>query len=166
MIRIRQSTLATLAIAAVACATAPKPTAASLRIAKNAPAIVEGRVTDSSGRPVAGIGNLYASEILHAAGIHPARRCDRLTRAQWQAVADATHKVLEEAIRCEGSTLADGTYRNALGSAGGYQSHHRVYAKAGQPCRRCGSVIKRIVQAQRSTFFCPGCQTRTIAPGH
>lgn len=113
-------------------------------------------------RAVAGIGNLYASEILHTAGIHPARRCDCMTRAQWQAVADATHEVLEEAIRYEGSTLADGTYRNALGGAGGYQNHHRVYAKAGQPCRRCagGAVIQRIVQAQRSTFFCPACQTR------
>jgi formamidopyrimidine-DNA glycosylase len=109
-------------------------------------------------RAVAGIGNLYASEILHAAGIHPGRRCDRLTRAQWQALANATHEVLEEAIRCEGSTLSDGTYRNALGAEGGYQKCHRVYAKADQPCRRCGSVIKRVVQAQRSTFFCPVCQ--------
>ena len=85
-----------------------------------------------------------------------------MTTAQWQAVADATHEVLEEAIRCEGSTLSDGTYRNALGGAGGYQNHHRVYAKAGVPCRRCGggSVVQRIVQAQRSTFFCPVCQTK------
>ena len=72
-----------------------------------------------------------------------------MTRAQWQAVADATHEVLEEAIRYEGSTLSDGTYRNALGGQGGYQNHHRVYAKAGQPCRSCagGAVIQRIVQA-------------------
>jgi len=113
-------------------------------------------------RAVAGIGNLYASEILHLAGIHPARRCDRLTRAQWQALADATHSVLTAAIRYEGSTLGDGTYRNALNEAGGYQSHHRVYDRAGKPCPRCspGSEIRRIVQAQRSTFFCPKCQRR------
>jgi formamidopyrimidine-DNA glycosylase len=121
-------------------------------------------------RAVAGIGNLYASEILHAASIHPARRCDRMTSAQWQAVADAMHEVLEEAIRHEGSTLSDGTYRNALGGAGGYQDHHRVYGREGQPCRRCGSgaLIHRIVQAQRSTFFCPACQMRrgALAPGH
>jgi len=112
-------------------------------------------------RAVAGIGNLYASEILHVAGIHPARRCDRLTRAQWQAIADATHGVLEEAIRYEGSTLGDGTYRNALNREGGYQNHHRVYARAGRQCPSCrSSEIKRIVQAQRSTFFCPQCQRK------
>jgi formamidopyrimidine-DNA glycosylase len=111
-------------------------------------------------RTVAGIGNLYASEILHLAGIHPARRCHRITRTQWQAIADATHAVLEAAIRYEGSTLGDGTYRNALNQEGGYQNHHRVYDKAGHPCPRCGEVsqIMRIVQAQRSTYFCPDCQ--------
>jgi formamidopyrimidine-DNA glycosylase len=111
-------------------------------------------------RAVAGIGNLYASEILHVAGIHPARCCDKITRAQWQAIAEATHSVLEAAIRCEGSTLGDGTYRNALNQEGGYQNHHRVYDKAGRPCPRCtgGSQIVRIVQAQRSTFYCPTCQ--------
>jgi formamidopyrimidine-DNA glycosylase len=111
-------------------------------------------------RAVAGIGNLYASEILHRAKIHPARSCDRVTRAQWQAIADATHIILEAAIRYEGSTLSDGTYRNALNLAGGYQNHHRVYDKASQACSRCGngSMICRIVQAQRATFFCPSCQ--------
>ncbi len=113
-------------------------------------------------RAVAGIGNLYASEILHAAGVHPARRCEKLTRAQWQRVADATHAVLETAIRYEGSTLGDGTYRNALNQAGSYQNHHRVYDKAGEMCPRCGgeSRIVRIVQAQRSTFYCATCQCR------
>jgi formamidopyrimidine-DNA glycosylase len=111
-------------------------------------------------RAVAGIGNLYASEILHVAKIHPARRCDRITRAQWVAIGDATHAVLEAAIRYEGSTLRDGTYRNALNGEGGYQNHHRVYDKAEQPCPRCrnGAIIRRIVQAQRSTFFCASCQ--------
>jgi formamidopyrimidine-DNA glycosylase len=111
-------------------------------------------------RTVAGIGNLYASEILHVAGVHPARPCHKITRGQWQAIADATHAVLEAAIRFEGSTLGDGTYRNALNQEGGYQNHHRVYDKAGHPCPRCreGSQIVRIVQAQRSTYFCPGCQ--------
>jgi formamidopyrimidine-DNA glycosylase len=113
-------------------------------------------------RAVAGIGNLYASEILHLAGIHPARRCNRITRAEWRAIAETTHEVLETAIRYEGSTLGDGTYRNALNQAGSYQSHHRVYDRAGEACPRCGdgAVICRIVQAQRSTFFCPSCQPR------
>lgn len=113
-------------------------------------------------RAVAGIGNLYASEILHLAGVHPAARCDRLTRDQWQRIADATQAVLQAAIRYEGSTLGDGTYRNALNQAGGYQSHHRVYDRAGRDCQQCadGSQIVRVVQAQRATFYCPACQRR------
>lgn len=111
-------------------------------------------------RAVAGIGNLYAAELLNLAGIHPQARCDLLTSKQWGAIADATRAVLEEAILHEGSTLSDGTYRNALNQDGGYQNHHRVYNRAGSPCPRCGGTIRRIVQAQRSTFFCPGCQKR------
>jgi formamidopyrimidine-DNA glycosylase len=110
-------------------------------------------------RAVAGIGNLYASEILHVAGIHPAKRCRRLTGSQWEAIHARMHEVLEMAIRCEGSTLSDGTYRNALNKAGGYQNHHRVYDRAGQACPTCGrGAIVRIVQAQRATFYCPRCQ--------
>lgn len=111
-------------------------------------------------RAVAGIGNLYASEILHLAGIHPAKRCDLLSRQQWQAVHARMLEVLELAIRHEGSTLSDGTYRNALNQAGGYQNHHRVYDRAGKPCSQCGTAIIRVVQAQRATFFCPTCQTK------
>jgi formamidopyrimidine-DNA glycosylase len=112
-------------------------------------------------RALAGVGNLYASEILHLCGIHPARRCDRLSRGDWQAIVAAMHDVLNAAIRYEGSTLADGTYRNALNQAGGYQNHHRVYDRADAACTRCraGRVV-RIVQAQRSTYFCPKCQKR------
>ncbi len=108
---------------------------------------------------VAGVGNLYASEILHVARIHPGTRCDRFTRAQWQRLADSMRGVLEEAIRYEGSTLADGTYRTALNNPGRYQNCHRVYDRRGQICLSCGRVeIQRIVQAQRATFFCPACQ--------
>jgi formamidopyrimidine-DNA glycosylase len=114
-------------------------------------------------RAVAGIGNLYASEILHLARVHPARECDRITRRQWLAIANATREVLTTAIRYEGSTLGDGTYRNALNEVGGYQNHHRVYNRAGSACMRCGtgSKIVRIVQAQRSTFFCATCQSKS-----
>jgi formamidopyrimidine-DNA glycosylase len=109
---------------------------------------------------VAGIGNLYASEILHVAGVHPARPCKRVTRPQWDRIATAALDVLETAIRYEGSTLSDGTYRNALSQNGGYQNEHRVYDKAGEPCSRagCRGAVVRIVQAQRATFFCPKCQ--------
>jgi formamidopyrimidine-DNA glycosylase len=112
-------------------------------------------------RAVAGIGNLYASEILHLAGIHPERRCDRIRPAEWEQIHTAMRQVLETAIRFEGSTLSDGTYRNALNQNGGYQNHHRVYDRAGAVCTTCGSEsVKRIVQAQRSTFFCTRCQSK------
>lgn len=112
-------------------------------------------------RAVAGIGNLYASEILHVAQIDPRKRCDRLRKDDWKRVREATSLVLEEAIRYEGSTLGDGTYRNALNEQGSYQNHHRVYARAGDLCPRCQQKkVLRIVQAQRSTFYCPGCQKR------
>ncbi|TWU22623.1 bifunctional DNA-formamidopyrimidine glycosylase/DNA-(apurinic or apyrimidinic site) lyase [Bythopirellula polymerisocia] len=110
-------------------------------------------------KAVAGIGNLYAAEILHVARIHPKRRSSELTKKHWQTLAEATQAVLSEAILYEGSTLSDGTYRNALNKQGGYQNQHRVYARAGQPCLRCRrSIIERIVQAQRATFFCAKCQ--------
>lgn len=112
-------------------------------------------------RCVAGIGNLYASEILHLAGIHPDKRCDLLKLAHWQRIHAALIEVLELAIRYEGSTLSDGTYRNALNKSGGYQNEHRVYDRAGQVCRSCGQgSIVRTVQAQRSTFYCPKCQKK------
>jgi len=110
---------------------------------------------------VAGIGNLYASEILNLSEVHPEKRCDRLTRDEWQRIQAATLEVLHDAICHEGSTLSDGTYRNALNNAGGYQNHHRVYGRAGDVCLRCGKgIVARIVQAQRSTFFCPICQPK------
>jgi len=108
---------------------------------------------------VAGIGNLYASEILHRAGIHPAAIASSISKVRLQRLHAATQEILQEAIQYEGSTLGDGTYRNALNHDGGYQNKHRVYAKAGQACPRCQrGVVERIVQAQRSTFFCPRCQ--------
>lgn len=113
-------------------------------------------------RHVAGIGNLYAAEILHVAQVDPRTRCDRLNRLQWSRIHAAISLVLDTAILHEGSTLSDGTYRNALNVDGGYQNHHQVYDRAGLPCPRCPSgVIQRIVQAQRSTFFCPACQRKT-----
>ena len=108
---------------------------------------------------LAGIGNLYASEILHRVGIHPEVACNRLRPGQWRKLHAATQEVLREAIRHQGSTLSDGTYRIARNQPGGYQLCHRVYQRSGQPCLRCGKAqIVRIVQAQRSTFFCPRCQ--------
>ncbi len=110
---------------------------------------------------VAGIGNLYASEILHRARLNPQIRCDRLRLPDWRRLAACIGEVLEEAILQQGSTLSDGMYRTAGNQSGGYQDQHRVYQRAGKPCLACGkSTIVRIVQAQRSTFFCPKCQRR------
>ena len=111
-------------------------------------------------RVVAGVGNIYAAELLHMAGVHPAARCDRLTRTQYDRIAEATRDVLHEAIRYEGSSLGDGTYRNKLNQDGSYQQHHRVYGREGQLCPSCKGQVKKIVQAQRSTFFCSECQRR------
>ncbi|MEZ6061792.1 MAG: DNA-formamidopyrimidine glycosylase family protein [Planctomycetaceae bacterium] len=108
---------------------------------------------------VAGIGNLYASEILHMAGISPFKRSNLLPPNALRRLADATQAVLSDAILHEGSTLSDGTYRNALNKDGGYQNYHRVYDREGQVCSCCErGIIRRAVQAQRSTFYCPICQ--------
>ena len=108
---------------------------------------------------LAGIGNLYASEILHRAGIHPAVPCRRLRPADWLKLHAAMGEILSAAIRHQGSTLRDGTYRIAHNRSGDYQIFHRVYSRAGESCLQCGGDrIVRIVQAQRSTFFCPSCQ--------
>jgi formamidopyrimidine-DNA glycosylase len=108
---------------------------------------------------VAGIGNLYASEILHRAHISPLRSAASLTNLQIKRLGEATQQVLNEAILHEGSTLSDGTYRNALNKDGSYQNQHRVYQRAGERCASCAKgLIQRIVQAQRATFFCTHCQ--------
>ncbi|MDA1014028.1 MAG: formamidopyrimidine-DNA glycosylase [Planctomycetota bacterium] len=108
---------------------------------------------------IAGIGNLYASEILHLAGIHPESPARDLTDDAIAKMSAATTRVLETAIKYEGSTLGDGTYRNALNQDGGYQNEHRVYAREGELCPTCNSgLVERFVQTQRSTFFCPTCQ--------
>ena len=112
-------------------------------------------------RALAGIGNLYASEILHRAKLHPELRCNQLRAAEWTTLGASIREVLEEAIQSQGSTLSDGTYRTAQNKAGSYQRRHCVYQRAGQMCLGCGRAeIVRIVQAQRSTFLCPSCQPR------
>jgi len=112
-------------------------------------------------KALAGVGNLYASEILHRAGIHPARSCRRLQKDQWQRIHAEMLRVLHEAIQHQGSTLRDGTYRIARDVPGNYQFNHRVYQRHGQTCLACGKAqVVRIVQAQRSTFYCPSCQRK------
>jgi formamidopyrimidine-DNA glycosylase len=111
-------------------------------------------------RAVAGIGNIYASEILHRVAIHPRTMCRRVRRADWQEIAAATRRVLAEAVALEGSSIGDETYRTADSRPGRAQQRHRVYGREGKPCRRCRAPIERIVLAQRATFFCPACQAK------
>ncbi len=112
-------------------------------------------------RAVSGIGNLYASEILHRARLHPETRCDRVRPAAWRKLRASMREVLEEAIALQGSTLSDGTYRDPQNEAGRYRERHRVYQRAGEKCLQCGrGPVVRLIQAGRSTFFCPSCQPR------
>lgn len=111
-------------------------------------------------RAVAGIGNIYAAEILFRVGIDPRSPCRRLSAEAWERIASAARSVLAEAVRFEGSSIGDETYRTTDNRVGRFQHRHRVYGRADLPCRSCGQPIVRIVQAQRATFFCPQCQTR------
>jgi formamidopyrimidine-DNA glycosylase len=111
-------------------------------------------------RAVAGIGNIYAAEILFRVGIDPRSLCRRLPAEAWERIASAARSVLAEAVRFEGSSIGDETYRTADNRVGRFQHRHRVYGRADLPCLTCSRSIVRIVQAQRATFFCPRCQTR------
>lgn len=108
------------------------------------------------GRLLAGIGNIYACEIMFAAGLHPATPAGELTPEDWGRVLKETRRILKLAIRQGGTTVND--YLNSHGGTGLFQVSLQVYGRAGEPCRRCGSAIERLVQAGRSTFFCPCCQ--------
>jgi formamidopyrimidine-DNA glycosylase len=108
-------------------------------------------------RLIAGIGNIYANEMLYEAGIRPRRRASRLRLADLQRLSDAMQMVLNEAVRLGGSSISD--YRDADGRPGYFQMHHAVYDRADQPCRRCSTIIRRVVLSGRSTFYCPKCQT-------
>jgi formamidopyrimidine-DNA glycosylase len=105
---------------------------------------------------VAGLGNIYVDESLFAAGIHPLAPADTLSPDQVARLNRAIKTTLRRAIRNRGSTLRD--YRDADGAAGSFQRLHRVYERAGEPCRRCRAKIARIVLGGRSTHFCPNCQ--------
>ncbi len=103
-----------------------------------------------------GFGNIYASEVLHAAGIDPRRPAGALARDEVRRLAAATRRILRAAIRHCGTTFSD--FQGVLGTVGGYRRFLAVYGRAGEPCPRCGTAISRIVQQGRSTYFCPRCQ--------
>jgi len=110
-----------------------------------------------AGHVVVGVGNIYASESLFRARIHPAQSAADVTRAQAVRLVAAIVQTLTDALASGGSTLRD--YVDATGEPGAYfELYAAVYEKNGQPCRVCDTKIKRIVQGQRATYFCPRCQ--------
>ena len=111
-----------------------------------------------SGAIVVSAGNIYACEALFEAGIDPRTRSDRLTRPRCERLAAAVRSTLARALELGGSTLRN--FRDAHGMAGEFQLQAQVYGRAGLACLRCGATVKRIVQAQRATYFCAGCQRR------
>ena len=105
---------------------------------------------------VAGIGNIYADESLHRAGVNPLRRLDGLSPEDIGRIHGAVREVLAEAISRGGSSVSD--YVNLRGDRGSFQDDHRVYRREGEYCPACGTTIVREVIAGRSSYFCPRCQ--------
>lgn len=107
-------------------------------------------------RVVVGIGNIYATEALFRAGIHPGRSVGRISAARWDRLARAVVKVLRQAIAEGGTTLND--FADGEGRSGYFQVALSAYGREGEPCPVCARPVRRIVQAGRSTFYCPRCQ--------
>ena len=105
---------------------------------------------------VSGLGNIYVCEVLHRAGIAPMRLAGELTARQAASLVPLIRAVLSEAIDAGGSSLRD--YRQADGELGYFQHTFRVYDREGQPCPACATLIVRLVQSGRSSFYCPSCQ--------
>lgn len=108
------------------------------------------------GEAVVGVGNIYASESLFRARIHPRTAAGRISLARYRVLADAIRATLADAIAAGGSTLRD--FVGADGASGYFQQRYFVYDREGRPCRVCGTPIRAIRQGQRSTFYCPHCQ--------
>lgn len=103
-----------------------------------------------------GLGNIYADEVLYAARIHPRALASRLSPTRAARLHQAIRDILNQAIQHKGSSISD--YVDGSGNRGSYQLFHEVYGREGEPCRTCGSPIRRIVMAQRGTHYCPRCQ--------
>jgi len=109
-----------------------------------------------NGQVVVGVGNIYASESLFRAGIHPTRSAKRISRARCERLVVAIKSVLAEAIEQGGTTLRD--FYNGAGEPGYFKQCLQVYGRGGEPCMQCNAVIRQIVQGQRSTYYCGRCQ--------
>ena len=138
----------------------PEPLAAGFRARDLAVAIRRGRLPVKNAlmdqSRLAGVGNIYASEALHGAGIDPTRPAEELTDAEIRRLHRSLRRILRASLDSSGTTFS--SYRAVNGRSGTFQDLLRVYAKEGTACPRCRSAIRRIVQSGRSTFYCPGCQ--------
>ena len=105
---------------------------------------------------VAGIGNIYADEILFQAGIRPDREANSLSAREYESLFSATEKIMKKAIKYRGTTFSD--YVGADGRKGGFSRFLNVYGRNNQPCFKCGQVLKKVKLAGRGTHFCPSCQ--------
>jgi formamidopyrimidine-DNA glycosylase len=109
-----------------------------------------------NGRLIAGIGNIYANEILFAARIHPLSPASHLQRDDWQRIVIEGQRILRQAIAAGGSTIAD--FLGTSGQPGYFQLHFTVYSRKGCPCPQCAQPISKTTSAGRATYFCPACQ--------
>jgi len=109
-------------------------------------------------KKIAGVGNIYANEALFEARISPVKPAKKLRNEEIKKLRGAIIKVLKEGIKYGGSSAKDEAYIRPTGEPGGYQQYFRVYQRAGEKCRKCGAVIKRINLGGRGTFFCSNCQ--------
>ncbi len=125
------------------------------RLSRKRKAAVKNFIMD--GAVVVGVGNIYASEALFDAGIHPNRAAGRISRARYERLAECIRAVLSRAIESGGSTLRD--FLRADGSPGYFQQELHVYGREGEPCMRCKRAIAQSVIGQRSSFFCTRCQS-------
>ncbi|MDW7772988.1 MAG: bifunctional DNA-formamidopyrimidine glycosylase/DNA-(apurinic or apyrimidinic site) lyase [Desulfobulbaceae bacterium] len=107
---------------------------------------------------IAGIGNIYANEILFAAGIYPLTPVNRITRPQWKKIVLSTGRILRQAIACGGSSISD--FLGTSGNPGYFQIRFKVYGREGENCLHCGTPIRKTVIAGRATFFCSRCQKK------
>ena len=110
-------------------------------------------------RAIAGLGNIYANEILWQAQIHPRRETCSLSTEEWQRLWQAMRRVITESLQAGGTTLNDRHYLSPTGEIGGFAPRLKIYGREDKACPRCGGIIRRIVQGQRSTYYCPVCQT-------
>lgn len=105
---------------------------------------------------IAGIGNIYADEALHLAGIHPATQCSSLSDSGLERLCTCLQEVLNRALDLGGTSFRD--YVDGLGRPGRYQDEFNVYGRAGLPCRQCGTELQKVRVAGRTSVFCPACQ--------